>query len=80
MKQTICIATLCGMLLSLMSPDSMAAQPASEALNWLLDSAVEHDLSLQQSRQSEQALNSQQAAVSRLPDPRVSPECAQRPD
>ncbi len=72
MKQTTYIATLCGLLLSLMSPGAMASQPASEALNWLLDSAVKHDLSLQQSRQSEQALNSQQAAVSRLPDPRVS--------
>lgn len=72
MKQTTYIATLCGLLLSLMSPGAMASQPASEALNWLLDSAFKHDLSLQQSRQSEQALNSQQAAVSRLPDPRVS--------
>lgn len=72
MKQTTYIATLCGLLLSLMSSGAMASQPASEALNWLLDSAIEHDLSLQQSRQSEQALNSQQAAVSRLPDPRVS--------
>ncbi|MFS1702011.1 TolC family protein [Alteromonas sp. AMM-1] len=72
MKQSALLAATGGLLMSLLACPAMAEQPSSTSLNWLIDNAIRHDLTLQQSTQSEQSLTLQRDAVSSMPDPRFS--------